>query len=461
MHPLYQELLQNNINVEELVQILKKYNILLPFESCDSILSIINFESINNSSILNKIQSQIQRYTTISKDKLLHADASEIVSVNHRLQTIESNNEVDKRLFLLWVNNVLRTAKYNGKISPQRFNIATELTILSRDEYFKEQWDNSQEKIFLNALRHHLNGEKFDCKYSNGLLSSLAAVLIKGDDWEQLLRFMRYKEMNDYRLAFALYGVLNGFANLTKDFTDILLEQDSDYVIDIYTEFYGQLFNKKLETKIMVNTSVNTTIQNVLTVDSVKPHFYNEILQYWNSYNSKQKKDDVTFKSYLDNCGNINGVQFLKELKTQSGFKKGRAYQYIESFFNRQKQENKIGISQSTLQFSSKILEDYSWIKECADFIDYKKSKKKFFEDVEWFKENYNKEFFDLKTGRKEKGRYYTYSTDNKDVIENLSSLFRYIINNNNPKLKWWAELYSKVPTEQIINYLKIKYADK
>ena len=49
----------------------------------------------------------------------------------------------------------------------------------------------------------------------------------------------------------------------------------------------------------------------------------------------------------------------------------------------------------------------------------------------------------------------------NKDVIENLNSLFRYIINNNNPKLKWWAELYSKVPTEQIINYLKIKYADK
>ena len=99
--------------------------------------------------------------------------------------------------------------------------IANELTLLSRNEYFKEEWETSQEKLFLNALRRHLNGDKFDYQYSNGLLSSLAAVLAKGDDWEQLLRFMRYKEMNDYRLAFALYGVLNGFANLTRDFTDI------------------------------------------------------------------------------------------------------------------------------------------------------------------------------------------------------------------------------------------------
>ena len=77
-------------------------------------------------------------------------------------------------------------------------------------------------------------------------MSSISAVLIKGDEWEQLLNFMQNKGMNDYRIAFAMYGVLNGFANMTRDFTDLLLTKESSYLSKVYREMYGQLLEKSI-----------------------------------------------------------------------------------------------------------------------------------------------------------------------------------------------------------------------
>ena len=86
-----------------------------------------------------------------------------------------------------------------------------------------------------------MSGEEFTQPWTNSVLSSIAAVITKGDDWESLLYFMQQKGMTDYRLAFSFYGILNGFANLTRDFTDELFSQDRKYIANVYREFYGQL----------------------------------------------------------------------------------------------------------------------------------------------------------------------------------------------------------------------------
>lgn len=52
--------------------------------------------------------------------------------------------------------------------------------------------------------------------------------------------------MYDYRIAFAFYGELNGFTNLTRDFTDVLLTADRNYVADVIREFNGQLLGDDL-----------------------------------------------------------------------------------------------------------------------------------------------------------------------------------------------------------------------
>ena len=71
------------------------------------------------------------------------------------------------------------------------------------------------------------------------LTSSIAAVIVKGDDWKELLAFMQSKGMCDYRLAFAFYGELQGFANLDRLFTDFFYRYDCSG--DAYKDFYHQL----------------------------------------------------------------------------------------------------------------------------------------------------------------------------------------------------------------------------
>lgn len=93
----------------------------------------------------------------------------------------------------------------------------------------------------------------------------MSAVLIKGDEWELLLNFMQSKGMYDYRIAFALYGVLNGFANMTRDFTDLLLTTESGYLSKVYREMYGQL----LEKSIPKTTNISSTIETKKTEKAI------------------------------------------------------------------------------------------------------------------------------------------------------------------------------------------------
>ena len=65
-----------------------------------------------------------------------------------------------------------------------------------------KDWDNSPIRAYLNQLRRHVRGEEFNQPWDNGVLSSIAAVLIKGDDWEQLLHFMQSKGI--VRLPFSI-----------------------------------------------------------------------------------------------------------------------------------------------------------------------------------------------------------------------------------------------------------------
>lgn len=144
-------------------------------------------------------------------------------------------------LYLAWVNDILAKDEYNGKVSTFKERLSDDLTIKAKEVIGDELWPNSAVRTFMNDLRRHVRGEAFEHSWDNGVLSSIAAVLLKGDDWNDMLRFMQGKGMIDYRLAFSFYGVLNGFANLTRDFTDALFKEESRYLADVYREFYGQL----------------------------------------------------------------------------------------------------------------------------------------------------------------------------------------------------------------------------
>ncbi|WP_295728974.1 hypothetical protein [uncultured Muribaculum sp.] len=155
------------------------------------------------------------------------------------------DNIVDRSLFIEWCNKAFASPEFNGRLSRIREKLADTITLKARDIY-GERWPDSLTKDFLNRLRRHVRGEDMDVAWDNGPLSAVAAVIMAGDDWRRLLGFMQSVEMTDYRLAFAIFGALNGFADMPRDFTDILFSYDNHYIADVYREFHRQLFGTLL-----------------------------------------------------------------------------------------------------------------------------------------------------------------------------------------------------------------------
>lgn len=236
------------------------------------------FQTIDRNSLITGLQSDAEHNPSIiwikkeiskanglveSSKKLLNPEDAEII-VSSRDKLVSQKNISDElmaKLFVYWVNNVLCSDSFNGKVNSVKESLSDEITKAAKN-IVGADWDNSPIRTYLNQLRRHVRGEEFNQEWDNGLLSSMAAVLIKGDEWEQLLHFMQNKGMFDYRLAYAMYGVLNGFANMTRDFTDLLLNKQYNYLSGVYCEFYGQLHEKRI--------SYMTISDNVTKNDSNK-----------------------------------------------------------------------------------------------------------------------------------------------------------------------------------------------
>lgn len=221
----------------------KKFDCLLQLQNLSE-----NEEDVNPA--IEWIEKEIKEQKgKIWREKVvLKTDLGEILVIDRLLNTIKDEylkNDETISLFKAWTNDIFASGKYNGKISTFRDDIATDVTIKAKEVIGEEKWPEHQARKYLNMLRHHINGKPFDdYKWEDGVLSSLFSVILAGEEWDKMLKFMQRKEMTDYRLAFAMYGTLNGFANLTRDFTDILFNLDEVYVKDVYKEFYGQLFSR-------------------------------------------------------------------------------------------------------------------------------------------------------------------------------------------------------------------------
>lgn len=180
-----------------------------------------------------KTQEQAINYLTSEIHRILDPASTRILPERAKDISIMSKNVIDLPVLLgrpedkavaeLWINGELADNKYKGSLASYRLDLATELTKSVRDNVYKDGWENSSAKPFLNALRRNLNGEEFTEKWSEDVLSAIAAVLMKGDSWDGLRLFLISKGIQNQAMPFAFYGIINGFANIPKDFSNILL----------------------------------------------------------------------------------------------------------------------------------------------------------------------------------------------------------------------------------------------
>ena len=342
------------------------------------------------------IKSKIEetKRSIVQNSQLLQPDKGEIVVLDNSVSILNNEtilDKIEKELCLSWFNKTLSSEETNGKISTYRAKLADDIT----DEAISvlgDNWKESNIRTYLNALRHHIAGEEFNQEWNNGLLSSISAVILAGEDWEKLLSFMQNKEMTDYKLAYAFYGELNGFANLTRDFTDLIYNCKGDYVRNVYTEIYGQLFGVKLEYNIgeernnVADTSKERDSSLDKELDEERSNFENE-----DNNRSAYKK---------------NSIKNLKSNK-QSNTEKTITIQQDNVLFPLQ-QINPIG---------GYFFNDKNFWFYIEPLITDNKTKKSIKKDLEWFQDEFSKPIG---------SRGYIYNNinefDNKAVIEKFST---------------------------------------
>lgn len=464
-------------------------------KSADSLLSdlaeVSDNPSTHPSNIWIRSQKKLLKNKVEKERKLLCPRDNSIVIDDLSVAKIAIdilNNDLEKKVAISWVNNVLSSNKYNSHISSFKRVLADDVTDKAK-EILGTQWIGSDIQKVLNNMRKYINGNENEFKWDNLLISSIAAVIAKGNEWEELLSFMQSKNICDYRLAFAFYGELNGFANLTRDFTDLLLNENNRYVAAVYKEFSGQLLGIDpigMETSLLENR-IEHSQQKQKNVINGNPTFRNGILTAFEQLHiNKTRQQD--FRSSLNdalsaNGNNMNYDWFFAQLKTYPYWKgKKRVSKYwnkLRGMFCKEKPSNKItktpqkqdnqpslGLSfeeesNVTDSYSKRasMFEDRTWWNKTADMISDTKVRRQYLTDVEWFIENH-KEFYNDKKKGQTNGYYYNHPIDNARLLER----FRVYLQNKlkpNPRAPWIATEYKKVPIGHIIEYLTSLYGDR
>lgn len=172
-------------------------------------------------------------------------------------------------------------------------------------------------------MRRYVRAQESNISWNDDLFSSVAAVIAKGSDWEQLRKFMQSKSMSDYKMAFAMFAELNGFANLTRDFTDVLFSlQDRKYVATVYKEIFGQLLGEdpsiggdnssNLSDYIMLEPK-NEDSNNCIEIDSLSDKV--EAIIKANPRRKLSEKDKDVIKNALNKTQ--DGISFINMIASE------------------------------------------------------------------------------------------------------------------------------------------------
>lgn len=494
-NPFYEDLIrvsQSNEVASAILKLLAAYDVHTPLYDYDVVrhLEILHSSQGEANYSLSWVKNQI---TAVESDanaakKLLQPDAAEIIVYNCELSTLKSiQDETLKNLFFKWVNGLFLEERYNGKISAQRVELATDLTRAARD-FLVSNWESSSIRAFLNQLRHLANGEDAQLDWSLDVLAQVAAVVYKGDDWNQLLRFMQTKNMFDYRIAFAIYGELNGFANLTRDFTDILLNQDNKYVAEVYKEFYGQLLGRDICVDSMPKAILCQALEAIVEPSASqvenKPNsqLREKVLDYFNSdefdYNRKEKVRPELMVALEENGDNEDPNKFLQILHKQEGWgkmskpgklmaekfkeKKGKSIFPMErDLFSGSEENTSENLATNTIDTDNKatlsrpifIVDPEAFLIIEPSLPEDKKVRDQVRTDLTWFQDNYKETYIDEK-GNKQHGRYYRNKADNTSTIIH----FHDYCNKRTEAASWTSESWEKVDIDSIIAKLKDVY---
>lgn len=414
-------------------------------------LSLLNNYSEYLDTIISKLDKKVDN---ISLEKLPVISEYKIVNIP------------DQKDFIVnFLNVFLHDKIQKDSFLTHRYDYARKGGALFKD-VLAEKWEGSEEKIYINALLKNLNEySAFDINsVTNPRLKSYAAFFQKGDiEIEKLEDYLVANGIGDLKLAFALWGVVFGFAEMPKTITkDLFDSNDEVYKTSIYKSVYKSIHGVDLVGELFKGRNFNVDLRNADDKTETKTLWekFKERGEEW----IKTIKGDIVDKEYLGDMpkclemifsssdfANIkkdaqvwykeeslklwnkyqaNSVEFqkellqLKELCRVSGTK-GKWEKLVKSIIFSKKQvkrENNDNVlhldfekGQSKISSSGVFLDDYDYLISDFRFIkEAEKCDRNWVKDLKWFIDAHDPKHPGYEKYYKGKSR------DNRDVIRSF-----------------------------------------
>lgn len=173
-------------------------------------------------------------------------------------------NDVNNSLFNKILNNII----WNNVIIDldalriNRFDVATQVTqIVSYiiEESGKE-WKGSPEQLYFHHLRQNIKEfVPFNLlEIDNIIFQSLAAFLLKGEDFDALINYLENNSISTYQYALALWGATLGYVQIPRSI--IFSYVDKKTFVKLYKDVY-KLMHKRVFDGDLIITSNEMSIK--------------------------------------------------------------------------------------------------------------------------------------------------------------------------------------------------------
>lgn len=483
--PLYKALLEfesEAARVDRLLVILQKFGKNILSEDVEALVKSLKDETTESCHGVCWVKNKILGIQDEMKSNqvYLSPEKDEIIILDGKLDKVANECLGDKQmqeLFKAWVNEVFTKPEFTGKVSSCKEKLADALTFKAKEVLGDEWVEGNLVRQYLNAMRKHIIGNnEFNEEWNNDLLSSVTAVLSKGDDWEDMLRFMQGKGLTDYRLAFAIYGELNGFANLTRDFTDIVLNGKNKDRRAMYQEFYGQLHSKQIDWSMLDDPPQSLSDDETFKAKVLR-FFHSSKFEYRANESKKQSLLSGLLSVFEQLTDNPDPKEFIRVLagSTDDWDRNNKPWKNMRNEFapeyvkqgkvarenNQSNDNNAQGLFDDIHMEEEKpklMLDDAAkWVGACAKMIDDAKARLTFEKDAYWFVNNHQDQYTDNVKGVVP-GYYCQKDKSNAATIDRYNKHLKRKLNQSNQDNQWLVDAFKKVPIEKIIRYLRGAY---
>lgn len=319
-----------------------------------------------------------------------------------------------------------------------RLDVATTLTMKIRDviKDSGKAWEGSLERDYLNELRQHIaNGTPFDLqKAPSVIFLAFAIYILKGDNFEEMQKFMEYSAITDYRFVYGLWGVNIGYVDIPKTIVG-LIDLDRKGNEQVYISVYKTLTQSDDDIKLVYHEYKKPIVA------MVKPEYPNDVQSLIKDkglgLNKTQQAAILTLwesrgrridERFFEQAGKVKGIGKVKLNKLR---------QTLNGNSGLPKKEPKMF---DDMDDGRKAFDERAWVVIEPLLPEDPVVKQKVKEDFDWF------------IGR------YKGSNDTPHLLVNYANHLYQKANPKNPRTMWTAKYFTGIDIEYIIQALTKEY---